>query len=97
MLDVSSSRLFYSNFNFHLSFLNFNFIIFMCLYKLSLEGEVDMSTCNLFETVRNIWLQQFDNMGTCLFVATFDDYVQTFKHSSLYYAFSQGVASRTGL
>jgi hypothetical protein len=55
-----------------------------------------MSTCNLFEIVHNIWLQQFGNKGTCLFVATFDDYVWAFNQCSLYYAFLQGGASRIG-
>jgi hypothetical protein len=56
-----------------------------------------MLICNLFKIVHNIWFQQAGNKGTCLFVATFDDYVQTFKLSSLYYAFLQGGASRTNL
>jgi hypothetical protein len=34
-----------------------------------------MSTCNLSEIICNIWLQQFNNKGTCLFVVTFDDYM----------------------
>ncbi len=90
MLDVSFSRLFCSNFIFHLSFLNSNFIPFMCLQKFSLEEEVNMLTCKLFETYHNIWLQQFGNMGTCFFVATSNDQVQTFMQSSFYYAFLQG-------
>jgi hypothetical protein len=35
-------------------------------------------------------------MVTCLFVGTSNDYVWTFKKSSLYYAFLQGGASRIG-
>ncbi len=45
MLDVSSSRLFCSNFILHLSFMNSNFIHFRCLQKFSLEEEVDMLIC----------------------------------------------------
>jgi hypothetical protein len=75
MLDVSSSRLLHSNYIFHLSFLNFNFILFRCLYKFSLEEETDMLTCNLSETIHNIWFQQSSNRGTCLFVVIYDDYV----------------------
>jgi len=56
-----------------------------------------MLTCNLFETVHNIWLQQFGHRGTYLFTATFNDYVQTFKQSSLYYTFLEGGASGIGL
>ncbi len=56
-----------------------------------------MLICNLFETIHNIWLQQFNNSGTCFFIATFHNYVQTFKQSSLYYAFLQGGAFGTGL
>jgi len=55
-----------------------------------------MSTCNLFETMHNIWLQQFGNRGTCLFTVTSDNYVRAFKQCSLYYAFLQGGASRIG-
>jgi len=62
-----------------------------------LDEEVDMLTCNLFETVHNIWLQQFGHRGTYLFTATFNDYVQTFKQSSLYYTFLEGGASGIGL
>jgi hypothetical protein len=57
----------------------------------------DMLTCNLFEIVHNIWLQQSYNRGTCLFIAMSDDYLQTFKKSSLYYAFLQGGAFGTNL
>jgi hypothetical protein len=56
-----------------------------------------MQTCNLFEIVHNIWFQQSRNMATCFFVATSNDYVQTFRQSSLYYAFLQGCASRIKL
>jgi hypothetical protein len=55
-----------------------------------------MSTCNLSEIVHNIWWQQFGNRGTCLFATTFDDYMQAFRQSSLYYAFLQGGAFGTG-
>jgi hypothetical protein len=37
--------------------------------------------------VHNIWLQQLGKKSACLYNATFDDYVQTFKHSSLYWAY----------
>jgi hypothetical protein len=40
---------------------------------------VDMPTCNLVETMHNIWLQQLGKHGTCLFIATSDDYVWAFK------------------
>ncbi len=46
---------------------------------------------NLSKTIRNIWLQQFENRGTCLFVTTSNNYVQTFKESSLYYFFYKEV------
>jgi hypothetical protein len=68
-------------------FLNSNFIPFMCLYIKKLEEEANMLTCNLSKTIHNIWFQQFGNMGTCLFAATFDDYMQAFRQFSLYYAF----------
>ncbi len=54
MLDVSFSILFCLNFIFHLSFLNSNFIPLIFLWKFSLEKEVNMLTCNLFEIVHNI-------------------------------------------
>jgi hypothetical protein len=49
-----------------------------------------MPTCNLSTIVHNIWLQQSNNRGACLFATTFDNYVQPFKQSSLYYVFLQG-------
>jgi hypothetical protein len=56
-----------------------------------------MQTCSLFKIVHNIWFQQSGNKGTCFFVATSNDYVQTFRQSSLYYVFLQGCASRIEL
>jgi hypothetical protein len=55
-----------------------------------------MLTCNLFETIRNIWFQQSKKKGTCLFATMFYDYMQTFRQSSLYYAFLQGGAFQIG-
>jgi hypothetical protein len=54
-----------------------------------------MSTCNLSKIIHNIWVQLSSKRGTCLFAATFDNYVLTFKKSYSYYAFLQGCASRT--
>jgi hypothetical protein len=75
MLYVSFSRILCSTNIFNLSFLNFNFTPLMSMYKFSLEEEMNMSTCNLFETVHNIWLQKSWKRGTCFFAATFDDYM----------------------
>jgi len=50
-----------------------------------------MLTCNLFKTVHNIWLQQSNNRGACLLATTFDNYMQTFKQSSLYFIFYKEV------
>ncbi len=50
----------------------------------------DMPTCNLLEIMHNVRLQQFGKKGECLYVATLDDYVRTFKQSTLYYHFKQG-------
>jgi hypothetical protein len=44
MSDVNFSKVFCSNFIIYLSFLNSNFIPFMCLKKLSLEEEANMPT-----------------------------------------------------
>jgi hypothetical protein len=96
MLDVSSSKVLCSTFIFHMSFFNSKFIPFMCLYKFFLEEEIDMSACNLSKIIRNIWLQQYRKKGICLFVAMSYDYMQTFRQSSLYYAFLQGGASKIG-
>ncbi len=43
-----------------------------------------MSTCKLFETIHNIWLQNFGKRGGCFYVATFDDYVYALKQNALY-------------
>jgi hypothetical protein len=56
-----------------------------------------MPTCNLIEIIHNIWLQQFNNRGTYLFATTSNDYVRTFRQSSLYYAFLQGGAYEIGM
>jgi hypothetical protein len=49
-----------------------------------------MSTCNLLETIHNIWLQQSRKRDVCLYTTTFDDYVQVFKQSSLYMEYLKG-------
>jgi hypothetical protein len=54
MEDVSFTKLLCSNLIFHLSFLDSNFILKICLYKFSLDEEADMPTCNLFKTIHNI-------------------------------------------
>jgi hypothetical protein len=41
-----------------------------------------MLTCNLFEIVHNIWLQQSGKSARCLFVATFNNYVRTFRQNA---------------
>jgi hypothetical protein len=64
---------------------------FYLLVEFSLDKEANMLTCNLFETIHNIWLQQSNNMGK-----TSNDYVQAFRQPSLYYAFLQGCAYGTG-
>jgi hypothetical protein len=56
-----------------------------------------MPTCNLFETIHNIWLQKSSNKGTCFFATMFNNYVKAFRQFPLYYAFLQGGASGTNL
>lgn len=73
----------------------FNYIIWM--QKISLEEEVDMSTCNLSKIIHNIRLQQSRKKGPCLYVTTSNDYTWTLKHSTLYYAFLHGGPSTTRL
>ncbi len=48
-----------------------------------------------FKQVHNIWHQQSSNKGTCIFATMYDNYVQTFMQSSLYYVFLQEGASGT--
>jgi hypothetical protein len=72
-----------------------NFILFICLLNFFLDKEVNIPTYNLFETIHNIWLQQFGKRGTYFFATTSNDYMWTFKQSSLYYAFWQGGAYGT--
>jgi hypothetical protein len=53
-----------------------------------------MPTCNLFETIHNIWLQESRKRGACLYVATLYDYLQAFRQSTLYSTFLHGGPSR---
>jgi hypothetical protein len=46
-----------------------------------------MLTCNLFETIHNIWLQESGKRGVCLYVSTSDDYMRIFRQLALHYAF----------
>lgn len=56
-----------------------------------------MPTYNLFEIMHNIWFQQLKKMRTCLYTATPNDYVQTFKQTTLYYYFKKRGSSCQGL
>jgi hypothetical protein len=56
-----------------------------------------MPTYNLSKLVHNIWLQQFGKRGVCLYIVTLDDYVQTFKRTTLYHHFKKGGPSNQGL
>jgi hypothetical protein len=49
-----------------------------------------MPTYNLSKTMHNILFQQSKKKGTCLYTKTLDDYVQAFKHTTLYYHFRKG-------
>jgi hypothetical protein len=49
-----------------------------------------MSTCNLFETIHNIWLQKSGKNVECLFVVTFDDYVRAFIQNASYRVYLNG-------
>lgn len=51
---------------------------------------------NFFEIVHNKWLQQFDNRGSYLYVATVDDYVRASSQSTNYSACLKGNMSITG-
>ncbi len=87
MLDVSFFRLFCSNFIFHLSFSNFNFIPFRCLQKFSLEGKL---ICRLITNLKQSITFASNNLSTKVFAFLLErliNYMRAFKQSSLYYAF----------
>jgi hypothetical protein len=54
------------------------------MQKFNDEQWADMPTCSLAETMHNIWLQQLGNCDTCLYITKSNDYIQAFKHSTLY-------------
>jgi hypothetical protein len=56
-----------------------------------------MPTCNFAKIVHNILLQQLGKHDTCLYIATFDDYIRAFKQSTLYKQYLQGSPSSHGL
>jgi len=56
-----------------------------------------MPTCNLAKIVHNILLQQLGKHDTCLYIATFDNYIRAFKQSTLYKQYLQGSPSSHGL
>ena len=55
-----------------------------------------MSSCNLAEIVHNKWLQQSDNRGNDLYIATVDDLVRAFMQMVRYHQFLKGEHARTG-
>jgi hypothetical protein len=56
-----------------------------------------MPTCYFVEIVHNIWLQQLRKCSTSLYIVTCDNYVRTFKQSTLYQHYLQGGPFRHGL
>jgi hypothetical protein len=62
---------------------------FFSLHKFSPKELANMPMCNLSEAMHNVWLQQSRKKGVCLYVVTFNDYVQAFKQLTLYYHFKQ--------
>jgi len=57
---------------------------------------MDMPTCNPLKTLHNIWFQQSGKMGTCLYIVTFNDYIQALKQTTLYYHSKKGGPSSYG-
>jgi hypothetical protein len=56
-----------------------------------------MLTCNLFEIIHNIWLQQFGESVGCLFVVTSNDYVSVYRQNASYRVYLNGGRSKKGL
>ncbi len=42
------------------------------------------------KTMHNVWLQQLETRGSCLYVTMVNKYVQAFKQTKLYYLFKKG-------
>jgi hypothetical protein len=91
----------------NLTFLYYLFILFYdadiwfvffwkCLKKFSLKELVDMLTCNLFETIHIIWLQQYGKKGGWLLTMIFDDYVCALKQSASYNVYLNGGRCKKG-
>jgi hypothetical protein len=56
-----------------------------------------MPTCNLFEIVHNIWLQQSGKSVRCLLITTFYDYVTAFRQSAFYKVYLNGGRCEEGI
>jgi hypothetical protein len=56
-----------------------------------------MPTCNLWETIYSIWLQQSRKRGSYLYTTTSNDYVWSFRNNSLYKEYLRGGPSKKGL
>jgi hypothetical protein len=55
-----------------------------------------MPSCNLSETIHNMWLQQSSNHGNDLFAATCDDKIRVVMQLTNYNAYLKGKSSGTG-
>ena len=60
------------------------------MQNLTDEEKDEMPSCNLSETVHNIWLQMSGNRGISLYTATVDDYVRGFMQCTNYSAYLRG-------
>ena len=59
-----------------------NHVWFFFIWKVSLEEMADMPSYNLLEIVHNKWLQQFDNHGNNLFIATYNNKIFMNNHTN---------------
>jgi hypothetical protein len=59
-----------------------------------------MLTCNISKIMHNVWLQHsgttFQEWGSCSHAMIAEDYIQAFKHTTLYYLFKKGGPSSQG-
>jgi hypothetical protein len=66
------------------------------LQFLSLEEEAAVPTCNLSETMHNMWMQASGNNMVDLYNATLDDYCRAAMQSTAYHNFLKGRGSGFG-
>lgn len=62
----------------------YNYTFIWCPHEMTIDEHLEISTCNLAETMHIKWLQYSRNEKACLYEATLDALICAFMHIANY-------------